>query len=101
MSRLMERLICIQKMMQDVWEVDTEKRLLCTVRTKLRINLIEQINFKSKLVQNLNLDSIFLLKEIFLKMLLLIDYVNFFAFNLYLLLKSSVTLVEQISNVKQ
>ena len=48
---------------------------------------------KSYLGQNLN--SVSPLKEGFLKMLFLrTDYVNFCAFNLYVLLKSFVTLVE-------
>ena len=42
-------------MMDSLWEVDTEKIILCMVGTKFRINLIEQINFTSLLVQNLNL----------------------------------------------
>ena len=36
-----DRLVRIQKVMQGVWKVDTEKRILCMVRTKFRINLIE------------------------------------------------------------
>ena len=38
-GKIRDRLIWIQKMIQDVWEMDTEKTVLCMVGTKFRINL--------------------------------------------------------------
>ena len=40
-GKIGDRITWIQKVMESLWEVDTEERILCIDGTKFRINLIE------------------------------------------------------------
>ena len=40
-GKIRDRLIWIQKVMERLWEVDNEKRILCIIRIKFKINLTE------------------------------------------------------------
>ena len=40
-GKIRDRLIWIQRVMESLWEVDTDERILCIDGTKFRINLTE------------------------------------------------------------
>ena len=79
-GKVRDRVIWIQKVMEGLWEVDNEERILCVVRTKFRRNLIKLILKVSWCKIFIQLSSHLREQSLVGMTLLTTDYVKSFAF---------------------